>query len=178
MRRIGSGPRQRSEPRGEWAGEQTWPGESDWGRRAGPKRGRPAVYDPWRERRSLKLPPALPTVPVALLALLAIVLAFVLGRATAGGGGGGDVSTANGVVTSSTTTTTLPPLTHVVKKGETLASIAAQYGVTVNDIAILNNIGNINIVYVGLRLKIPAPNQALTSTTIASTTSTTKKKGK
>ena len=123
------------------------------------------------------MPSALPTVPVLLFVVVAIVLAFVLGRATGGGGGGDNTAGANVAVTGSTTTTTLPPTYHVVKKGETLASIASQYGVTVNEIAIANNIGNINLVYVGLRLKIPAPSQALTSTTLAPTT-TTKKKGK
>lgn len=111
----------------------------------------------------------MPTVPVAILGVLAVILAFVIGRATAGGGGSDNSANASVVVTSSTTTTTLTPLYHTVMKGETLASIASQYGVTVNDLAFANNIGNINVVYRGLRLKIP---QTTTPTTAVTTTKT------
>src|SRR5438477_257157 len=82
-------------------------------------RTRRAVYDPWRERPRLSLPPVLPTLPALLLGLLAIVLAFLIGRSTGGGGGGSDAG-ASVVATSSTTTTTLSPLFHTVQKGETL----------------------------------------------------------
>lgn len=45
---------------------------------------------------------------------------------------------------------------HTVQRGETLASIAAQYGVTVADIAAANNITNPNLISVGQELIIPA----------------------
>jgi len=44
---------------------------------------------------------------------------------------------------------------HEVKRGETLASIAAQYGVTVADIAQANGIANPNIISLGAILTIP-----------------------
>lgn len=122
------------------------------------------------------LPPALPTLPTLLAALTAIVLAFVIGRATGGGGGdSNDVSTAPTAVVA-TTSTMLKPETHTVQKGETLAQIAQSFGVTIDEIAIANNIGDLNHVFVGQVLKIPAPGTV--STAPPATTTTTKKKGK
>jgi len=46
--------------------------------------------------------------------------------------------------------------THEVKAGETLAQIAAQYGVTIADIASANGISNPNVISVGKVLTIPA----------------------
>ncbi len=46
--------------------------------------------------------------------------------------------------------------THEVKSGETLAGIAAQYGVTVADIVQANGISNPNVITVGKVLTIPA----------------------
>lgn len=45
---------------------------------------------------------------------------------------------------------------HVVKRGEFLASIAQQYGVTVQDILAHNRLRNPNILYTGQKLVIPA----------------------
>lgn len=45
---------------------------------------------------------------------------------------------------------------HVVKRGETLSSIAARYGTTVQAIATANGLGNTNLIYVGQRLAIPS----------------------
>jgi LysM repeat protein len=45
--------------------------------------------------------------------------------------------------------------THTVKAGETLATIASQYGVTANAIADANGIKNPNVISVGQVLKIP-----------------------
>lgn len=45
--------------------------------------------------------------------------------------------------------------THVVQRGETLAKIAAQYGVTVQDIVAANDIANPNVIAVGKSLFIP-----------------------
>jgi predicted RNase H-like nuclease (RuvC/YqgF family) len=45
--------------------------------------------------------------------------------------------------------------THTVERGETLASIAAKYGVTVADIVAANGISNPNVIAVGQELVIP-----------------------
>lgn len=52
--------------------------------------------------------------------------------------------------TQSTSTTT----TYTVKRGDTLSGIAAKYGTTVSNLASLNNIKNVNRIYVGRVLKI------------------------
>ncbi len=44
---------------------------------------------------------------------------------------------------------------HVVRRGETLAIIAAKYGTTVDAIARANGITNPNLIYVGQKLRIP-----------------------
>jgi LysM repeat protein len=48
------------------------------------------------------------------------------------------------------------PVYHVVQPGETLSSIAAHYGVPMRAIAEVNNLTNVNLIWVGLRLAIPA----------------------
>jgi LysM repeat protein len=47
---------------------------------------------------------------------------------------------------------------HYVSYGETLLSIARMYGVSVWEIARLNGIFNLNLIYVGQRLLIPCWN--------------------
>lgn len=44
---------------------------------------------------------------------------------------------------------------HTVVRGETLGTIAQQYGVTVDEIAAANNITNVNVIAVGQQLVIP-----------------------
>lgn len=51
-------------------------------------------------------------------------------------------------------------ITHVVVTGDTLTSIAAKYGVTVDDIKRLNNIGADNLIFLGTTLIIRAANTA------------------
>jgi LysM repeat protein len=53
--------------------------------------------------------------------------------------------------------TTPPPSTgtYVVKPGDTLSSIAVRFGTTVQELAALNGITNINLIYVGQVLKVP-----------------------
>jgi putative chitinase len=46
-------------------------------------------------------------------------------------------------------------ITHVVRYGETLTSIASRYGTTVWKLAQLNNLANPNIIYAGQRLLVP-----------------------
>ncbi|MGC8877743.1 MAG: LysM peptidoglycan-binding domain-containing protein [Anaerolineae bacterium] len=65
------------------------------------------------------------------------------------------------------TLTPLPPVTltpppptptrYVVQRGDTLYSIARRFGVSIWQLASLNNIPNINLIYVGQVLIIPAP---------------------
>jgi len=45
---------------------------------------------------------------------------------------------------------------HVVRRGETLASVARHYGVTVSALIQANGLQNPNLVYVGQKLRIPA----------------------
>ena len=44
---------------------------------------------------------------------------------------------------------------HTVQRGETLASIASKYGVTVQELATANNISNPNLISVGQELFVP-----------------------
>jgi LysM repeat protein len=46
---------------------------------------------------------------------------------------------------------------HIVQRGETLYRIALRYGTTVQAIASANNIANVNRIFAGQRLTIPAP---------------------
>jgi LysM repeat protein len=55
------------------------------------------------------------------------------------------------------------PTSHVVKSGETLSSIAAQYGVSPDAIAQANNIKDPEYVYVSQRLIIPGATQSATT---------------
>lgn len=53
--------------------------------------------------------------------------------------------------------TSAPTTTHVVQRGETLFSIARQYGVSVDAIVQANNITNPNRIHAGTPLLIPQP---------------------
>ena len=46
--------------------------------------------------------------------------------------------------------------THLVQRGETLASIGLHYGVTISALARANGLRNANLIYVGQRLSVPA----------------------
>lgn len=61
---------------------------------------------------------------------------------------------------------------HVVERGETLAKIAARYGVTVKQISDLNGITNPNLIYAGQKLRIPAAGPAATTQPSATRTYT------
>jgi LysM repeat protein len=54
-----------------------------------------------------------------------------------------------------TTTSASGEIIHVVSSGETLLTIARQYGITVNDIVNANNLANPNVLDVGQELIIP-----------------------
>ena len=45
-------------------------------------------------------------------------------------------------------------ITYTVKRGDTLSAIAKKYGTTVKAIAAKNGIKNVNLIYVGQKLKI------------------------
>ncbi len=46
---------------------------------------------------------------------------------------------------------------YTVQRGDTLGKIATQYGVSVADLARINNIQNVNVIKVGQQLIIPLP---------------------
>ena len=53
------------------------------------------------------------------------------------------------------TTPTAPTGAHAVQPGENLFRIALKHGVTVEALAVANDIGNVNLIYPGQRLVIP-----------------------
>ena len=53
------------------------------------------------------------------------------------------------------TTPTAPTGTHVVQPGENLFRIALRYGITVEALAVANDISNVNLIHPGQRLVIP-----------------------
>ncbi|MEA2087223.1 MAG: LysM peptidoglycan-binding domain-containing protein [Candidatus Caldatribacteriota bacterium] len=55
---------------------------------------------------------------------------------------------------------------HIVKKGETLWSIAQRYNLTVNSILANNNISNSELISIGQEMKIPSPKNAVAETNI------------
>jgi len=145
------------------------PSDDPWGMPSGARR-RSAVHDPWGGRRRIGLPSGLPSPSVLLGGFMVLLFAFLLGRCTAGGGN--EVSTATNTTIAPATTTTAPAITHTVTRNETLAGIAAQYGLTLNELAVANSLGDPNNIFVGQVLKIPPAGTTIT------TTSTTLKKEK
>ena len=65
--------------------------------------------------------------------------------------------------------------THKITNGETLSSIANQYGTTVNELASLNGISNPNMIYAGTELKLPGTETAAPSATTTTTPAKTTK---
>lgn len=59
--------------------------------------------------------------------------------------------------------------TYVVQAGDTLAKIAARFGTTVSELATLNNIVNVDLIFVGQRLLVPGQSST-TATPAASVT--------
>ena len=51
--------------------------------------------------------------------------------------------------------------THVVRRGDTLAQIAIDYGVSMAALLSANNITNVNVIYVGQTLLIPGDSQTI-----------------
>jgi LysM repeat protein len=110
---------------------------------------------------------ALSPLPTILIASAAVVLAFVLGRVTAGGGD--DRQSVSSATVASTTTTTRVK-THTVAPGESLLAIASRYRVTADALAAANDINNQNRVFVGQVLTIPPTTFGPAATTTTTTT--------
>lgn len=53
---------------------------------------------------------------------------------------------------------------HVVQKGETLIAVALQYGVDYRELAVWNNIENVNLIQIGQELKVTAPTASVSVT--------------
>ncbi|MCB9451724.1 MAG: LysM peptidoglycan-binding domain-containing protein [Anaerolineaceae bacterium] len=69
-------------------------------------------------------------------------------------------------------TITIAPQTHTVQPGETLQSIAALYGLTVEDLAAYSNLVDVNTIFVGQILTITPPTETVpvTPEVVAETT--------
>jgi len=48
---------------------------------------------------------------------------------------------------------------YIVKKGDTLYSLSKRFGVTISELASVNNINNINLIYINQALIVPGPEQ-------------------
>lgn len=62
-----------------------------------------------------------------------------------------------------TTSSKVPAKAYTVKSGDTLSGIAKKYGTTVSKLKSLNGIKNVNLIYVGQRLKISGSTTTVTS---------------
>ncbi|MFZ4827748.1 MAG: LysM peptidoglycan-binding domain-containing protein [Phototrophicaceae bacterium] len=90
--------------------------------------------------------------------------------------GSAPVATATPASTNATPAPTAVPssgVTHTVQRGETLGSIARQYGTTFSAIATANNLANPNLIYVGQQLTIPGATAPTTSPTAVPTSTPT-----
>jgi len=114
--------------------------------------------------------PGLPLVPTLAVAGTVVVLAFVLGRTSAGDR---EVAVRAKAPREASTTTSTRETTHTVLQGESLLGIASQYGLTLDGLAAANGITNTNHVFVGQLLKIPP---VLVTVTTRPVTTTTKKR--
>jgi LysM repeat protein len=169
--------RERTDPRGQ----RPMPGRSD-------PRGQPAVRgqtdprgqqavrgrehtDPRGQREAGEPPRMLPALPTLIIAGVVVLLAFILGRATAGGGN--DISSVSSATVRVSTTTLPAVVKHTVQKGESLLAIASHYGVTADALAAANGITNQNHVFVGQVLTIPP---TTSPGVVAVTTTTTRPK--
>lgn len=67
---------------------------------------------------------------------------------------GYDYSAIQSIVNSRLGTSTVNPTYYTVQKGDTLSSISKCYGSSIADLASWNNIKNINLIYVGQKLRV------------------------
>ncbi len=109
-----------------------------------------------------------------MVGAIVVLFAFLLGRCTAGGSDESAQPTATTTTTIVVPTTVAIQATHTVRENEILAEIASRYGVTIQAIAAANpEVTDINNIFQGQVLKIPA---VPTATTLPATTTTTQKK--
>ncbi len=73
---------------------------------------------------------------------------------------------------ANSTTTATATGTYTVKSGDTLSKIASQLGTTVANIQSLNNLSNVNVLYVNQTLKVSGTASTTTTSTSTTTTST------
>ncbi len=73
---------------------------------------------------------------------------------------------------ANSTTTATATGTYTVKSGDTLSKIASQLGTTVANIQSLNNLSNVNVLYVNQTLKVSGTASTATTSTSTTTTST------
>ncbi len=152
---------------GSWGPEGTFDEQGEWVRPARPTRSRGGAgatergyggSGGWSPRGAIG---ALPAIPTLLIASVAVLLAFVLGRAT----GGGDTVARRVVAAPAVTTTTGAPILHTVGRGESLSGIASKYGIEPSVLAAANGITDFNQVLVGQVLTVPAPTPVAVTTT-------------
>ena len=75
------------------------------------------------------------------------------------------LSTQTALPTATSTMTPMPtPVTHVVRPGDSLNSVAAQYGVSPNVLVDANAIQNVDVITVGQVLVIPSPSSTVSVT--------------
>ena len=67
-------------------------------------------------------------------------------------------------------------VTYTVKRGDTLSAIAKKYNTTVSNIAKLNNIKNVNLIYVGQKLTISGKSSTTTSSSSTNKTNSNQPK--
>ncbi|MGX7235367.1 LysM peptidoglycan-binding domain-containing protein [Enterococcus italicus] len=92
--------------------------------------------------------------------------------------GGTSSTTATSTSDSTSTTDTTTTGTYTVKSGDTVAKIAAAYGVSVSDIKSWNSLSNVNLILVGQTLSVKgatstATTQQTTQTAASATTTAT-----
>lgn len=104
---------------------------------------------------SVNLPGKRVLLFAALFALLFMAMPGLAGRAAQVEAAGGSAVTSQ--VSGATTI-------YVVRRGDTLSNIARRYNTTVYTLVQLNGIRNPNLIYIGQRLRVPAPSSGGTGT--------------
>jgi len=111
--------------------------------------------------------------------LAGLTLVFTLAAIFSAFTGDGSPSTstqASSTTVEVVTTTTAAPKTYIVNPGDSLFSIAEQFGVDLDELVELNGIVDVDKINAGDVLKLPAPTTTTTTesttTTVAETTTT------
>ena len=93
---------------------------------------------------------------------------IIVGQTLTVGGTSSKTATSTSVSTTTNTTTG----TYTVKSGDTVAKIAAAYGVSVNDIKSWNSLSNVNLILVGQTLSVKGATSTATTQQTTKTTQT------